>query len=80
MVEDTIAQRVIDHPDGDLAAREVNLALEDAALRDQFLQDRQRGLHIAVHRALGPGLLEQRAADRRVALHLSPVVRLQVER
>jgi hypothetical protein len=37
MVEDAIAQRIIDHPDGDLAAREVNLALEDAALREQLL-------------------------------------------
>ena len=66
MVQDAIAQRVIDRPDGGLAAREVNLALEDAALRDQFLQDRQRILHIAVHRALGPGLLEQRAARQQV--------------
>jgi len=49
------------------------LALEDAALRKQFLQDRQRILDIAVHRALGPGLLEQGAADCRVALHLPPV-------
>jgi hypothetical protein len=31
MVEDAIAQQVIDRPDRDLAAREVNLALEDAA-------------------------------------------------
>ena len=55
------------------------LALEYASLCEQFLQNRQRNLHIAVHRAFDPGLLEQRTADCRVALDLLPLLRLSID-
>ena len=63
----------------DLAAREVNLALEYTAFCHQLLQDGQRLAQGAIHRALDPGLLKQRASDRRIAFDLSPAARFFVE-
>jgi hypothetical protein len=57
----------------------VDLALEDPALGQELLQDRQRLVEVVVQGALHPALLEQGPADRRVPLDLTPESRLLIE-
>jgi hypothetical protein len=57
----------------------VQLAVEHAMACEQLRQQVQHGLEAAVHQALDTLLVEQPAANGRVALELQPLVGLLVE-
>lgn len=63
-----------DRPGSDqrLAAREVDLGLKDAALGQELSEHRKGLTPVAIRWALRAALLEQAAANRWIALHLSP--------
>ena len=77
--EQLVTERVVQQPNGRAAAGEMDLQVEHAALDDEFLERRQDLVDVFVEAALDPALLEHVAADRRVALELTPAGRLRVQ-
>ena len=57
----------------------MQLAVEDAVGHDQLGEEVQDLVDPGIHETLDPLLVEESAADRRIALHLQPLVRLPVQ-
>ena len=74
--DDAAAKRIGDRPDRELAAGEVDQALEHASPGQQFIQ---RTFQMLVHRAIDAALIHDGAANRRIALHLPPIAGLFVK-
>ncbi len=77
--EQAVDEGVVHMPQGAAAGGEVQLAVVHAVFEDQLAHDRQHLIQVAVHQTFGALVLEDAAADRRVALDLAPGVRLAVQ-
>ena len=79
VVEDPEPKGVVDQPERGARAGEMQLAVEDAVRGDQLDDEREDLVDMSVHQALDALLIEQTAADRRIAFELEPLLRLLVE-